>query len=121
MPAKLKATAHGYPDYEMRETAQQTKERRASVPLLAARFRPAVGAFALESQSASSVSALDEDFSWRAEGAFIGINSAKGEGSNSFFLHAPFWLPKEWDMALHHRKSGLFLNQGYPLTLEEEI
>ena len=34
---------------------------------------------------------------------------------------APFWLPKEWDLALHHRLSALFLNQGYPLLLDEEF
>ena len=36
-------------------------------------------------------------------------------------LRAPFWLPKEWDLALHHRKAGLYLSLGYPLTLEEEF
>ena len=36
-------------------------------------------------------------------------------------LRAPFWLPKEWDLALHHRKAGLYLNLGYPLTLDEEF
>ena len=36
-------------------------------------------------------------------------------------MHSPFWLPKEWDLALHHRQAPLFLNQGYPLTLDEEF
>jgi hypothetical protein len=36
-------------------------------------------------------------------------------------LRVPFWLPKEWDLALHRRKAGLYLNLGYPLTLEEEF
>ena len=36
-------------------------------------------------------------------------------------LRAPFWLPKEWDLALRHRKAGLYLNLGYPLTLDEEF
>jgi hypothetical protein len=36
-------------------------------------------------------------------------------------LRAPFWLPKEWDLALHRRKAALYLNQGYPLTLEEQF
>lgn len=36
-------------------------------------------------------------------------------------LHAPFWLPREWDQALHRRATPLFLNQGYPLTLDEEF
>src|SRR5207247_7291841 len=41
--------------------------------------------------------------------------------SNSFSLHAPIWLPQEWDFTLHRRQGALFLNQGYPLTLDEEF
>jgi hypothetical protein len=36
-------------------------------------------------------------------------------------LRAPFWIPKEWDLALHRREAALFLNQGYPLTLEQTL
>ena len=83
-----------------------------------------VGTFALETQSASSVSALGEEFLWHAEGTSIGIANPTIQQSNSpasQSLRAPFWLPKEWDLALHHRKAPLFLNQGYPLTLDEEF
>ena len=48
----------------------------------------------------------------------MGLCSTAG---GSRLLRAPFWLPKEWDLALHRRKAGLYLNQGYPLTLEEEF
>ena len=124
LPTTLNAVAVGYPDYALRETARETKEHRASIPLLAARFRPVSGSFALETQVSSSVSALDENFTWRAEGNSIGIHNSTTQSSNhsgSVSLHAPFWLPKEWDLALHHRNSALFLNQGYPLMLEEEF
>ena len=43
------------------------------------------------------------------------------KGGGGGLLRAPFWLPKEWDLALHRRKAGLYLNLGYPLTLEEEF
>jgi hypothetical protein len=33
----------------------------------------------------------------------------------------PFWIPREWQIAVHHRTTPLFLNQGYPLTLEQEF
>src|SRR5207248_6303245 len=33
----------------------------------------------------------------------------------------PFWVPKEWDLALQQRRTPLFLNQGYPMTLEEQF
>ncbi|HKV08840.1 MAG TPA: hypothetical protein VJ725_11920 [Thermoanaerobaculia bacterium] len=36
-------------------------------------------------------------------------------------LRAPFWLPAEWGEALHARRSPLFLNEGYPLTLDQEV
>lgn len=141
LPTTLSVTAVGYPDYALRETAREAKQNRASLPVLAARFRPVAGSFALEHQSASLVSALDEDFTWQAEGAFIGLSFINPsaqlptippfQSSNapslhpsttpsSISLHAPFWLPKEWDLALHRRKSALYLNQGYPLTLKEE-
>jgi hypothetical protein len=108
--------------------------------LLAAKYRPAAGSFALESQSATSVAALNEDFTWRAAGACVALlaetvgawsvergASARSDAPRSDaptlgrLLRAPFWLPKEWDLALHHRKAGLYLNLGYPLTLDEEF
>lgn len=36
-------------------------------------------------------------------------------------IHSPFWIPREWDLALNRRHAPLFLNDGYPLTLDEEI
>ena len=48
----------------------------------------------------------------------MGLFARVGGGG---LLRAPFWLPKEWDVALHRRKAALYLNQGYPLTLEEEF
>jgi hypothetical protein len=118
LPVKLNATALGYPDYELRTTARETKEHASTLPLLAARFHPAGGAFALESQSSTSVAALNEDFTWQAAGTCVGLFARAGGGG---MLRAPFWLPKEWEVALHRRKAALYLNQGYPLTLEEEF
>jgi hypothetical protein len=118
LPVKMTATALGYPDYELRTTAREAKEHASTMPLLAVKFRPASGAFALESQSATSVAALNEDFTWRAAGTCVGLFSRAGGGA---VLHGPFWLPKEWDLALHRRKAALYLNQGYPLTVEEEF
>jgi hypothetical protein len=112
----LTATGHGYPDYELREAAREVGERRRSVPLFAARFRPVAGAFALEKQKWSAVSALDEDFSWEGEGEFVGAIAG-----TPLLLHCPFWLPREWDLALHRRRGALFLNQGYPLQLKQEF
>ena len=118
LPAKLTATALGYPDYELRTTAREAKERAFALPVLAAKYRPAAGAFALETQNATSVAALNEDFSWRAEGNCVGMVATAGD---SRIVRAPFWLPKEWDLALHRRKAALYLNMGYPLTLEQEF
>jgi len=118
LPLSLEAVALGYPDYELREAARHAKELATPLPLLAARFRPVAGTFAMASQSASPVSALDENFTWRAQGTQVGILSAAGRRRQ---LHAPFWLPKEWDLALQERTAALFLNQGYPLTLDESF
>jgi transglutaminase-like putative cysteine protease len=118
LPVKLHATASGYPDYELRTAARESKGHAQTLPLLAAQFRPAAGSFALETQGATSVAALNEDFAWHATGTCVGLWSTAG---GSRWLRAPFWLPKEWDLALHRRKAGLYLNQGYPLMLEEEF
>jgi hypothetical protein len=116
--ANLTATSTGYPDYELRNTAREAKEDLAALPLLASRFRPAAGSFALASQRASPVSALDQDFTWQAEGEMVGLMSASGRKR---LIHSPFWLPKEWDLALNRRQAPLFLHAGYPLTLEQEF
>lgn len=118
MPTDIEAVAKGYPDYEFRATARETREHRASLPLLAARFRPVSGSFALTSQRATAVSSLQEDFSWHGEGACLGLASRSGTKAQ---LRSPFWIPREWDLALHQRHSPLFINQGYPLVLEQDF
>ena len=118
LPIRLRFNARGYPDYELRATARESKEHAASAPLLAARLHPVAGAFALDAQSATQVSALDEDFSGQMEGTWVGGAS---QMAGKWLLRVPFWTPKEWDVALHHRKSPLFLDEGYPLTLDEEF
>ncbi len=118
MPAEIKAVAKGYPDYEFRATAREAREHRASLPLLTAKYHPLSGSFALSSQSATPISNLQEDFSWRGEGTCIGLGARSG---NKATLRSPFWIPREWDLALHQRHSPLFINQGYPLVLEQEF
>jgi len=117
-PAKLKAVAHGYPDYQLREAERETGDDHGAVPLLASKLRPVAGSFALDNQTMTPISALQEDFAWQAEGNSIGLLCS---GSGKKFVRSPFWLPMEWDLALHHRRSPLFMNQGYPITLEEEF
>ena len=114
----LSAAAFGYPDYELRNAAQESRQRRGALPLLNYRYRPAAGTFALGKQTATAVSALQETFSWQAEGTCVGLSSRSGAAG---VLHSPFWLPKEWDAALQERESPLYLNQGYPLMLEEQF
>ena len=79
---------------------------------------PSSGWFALHRQSFSPVSEMTSDFSWRGEGSFLGISSI---AAGRRVLRAPIWLPKEWDAALHERRTPLFLHRGYPLTLDEEF
>jgi hypothetical protein len=114
----LIATARGFPDYELRASAREVKEHDASLPLLEASFGPTSGSFALEKQSATPVSALDEDFAWNAAGDWVGLAT---DSAGQHLLRAPFFLPKEWTLALHRRQAPLFLNEGYPLSLDEEF
>src|SRR5262249_6204873 len=69
----LNATARGFPDYQLRASAREVKEHDASLPLLEGSFGPTSGSFALEKQSATPVSALDEDFAWSAAGDWVGL------------------------------------------------
>lgn len=118
LPVTLSVSTLGFADYEMRIAARELRERNTTAPLLAAQFKTAAGEFALEKQRFTAVSALGENFEWQGEGKCIGVHS-RTEGR--WVLRAPFWLPGEWSLALHQRKTPLFLNQGYPLTLDEEF
>jgi len=117
MPVTLKATAAGYPDYELRTTARAAKEHgshsRCLRPIPSRRRLVCLGG----AKGERGVRA-GRGFVWKAEGTWVGGCSASGSLRS---LRAPFWLPKDWELALHRRKAGLHLNQGYPLTLDEEF
>ncbi len=114
----LETTTRGYADYELRNAAQENTKLAASFPLLSRILHPVAGAFALERQNATRVSALEENFSCQADGAWIGAVSSK---ERQCLLRTPFWIPNQWRLALHSRKNPLYLNEGYPLRLEEEF
>jgi hypothetical protein len=130
-PASFDVTAFGFPDYELRESARGAREHSGAVPFLSARYRLSGGSFVLQKQTATPVAALDKDFAWHAEGSLIGLASympvespISDHGTRNTqhaALRPSFWLPKEWELALNYRKSTLFLNQGYPLTLDEQV
>lgn len=114
----LSLEASGYADYALRAAARDTAGV-GTRPVLAQDYRPAGGVFSMASQAHSGATALEDDFRWRAEGSWSGLVSTLPEGRR--LVRAPFWLPREWDAALHPRRSPLFLNQGYPLTLVQQI
>jgi hypothetical protein len=128
-PVTFDAVASGFADYELRESARNARERAGTVPFLSARYRLFGGSFALEKQTATSVAALDQDFTWHAQGTLIGslshlpeaIHGDDARNGQTGLLRSSFWLPKEWELALNHRNSALLLNGGYPLMLDEQI
>ena len=115
---KVKVVAEGYSDYELRAAARQLRGQTATVPLLGMSYRPFAGAFALDEQTATAVDNLNKNFTWTGQGTRAGLCSKNQE---EWRLHSPIWIPKEWELALHSRQSELFLNRGYPLTLDEEF
>ncbi len=116
-PVKMVVTAVGFADYQMRTAAQGQSHHPAALPLLAAHFFPVTGAFGATSQSHSPVSDLGADFLWQAGGGFAGLLTVQdGHG----LLRTPFWVPREWEHLLHRRRQPFFLNQGYPLRLDQE-
>lgn len=106
----------GYADYALRALARQGVAAR---PVLAWEYRPAAGVFEMAGQTHTPPGALDRDFEWRGDGAWAGLAAALP--TRGRLLRAPFWLPAEWSEALHARRSPLFLNEGYPLTLDQEV
>lgn len=106
----------GYADYALRALARQGVAAR---PVLAWEYRPAAGVFEMAGQTHTPPAALDRDFEWRAEGSWAGLAAALP--TRGRLLKAPFWLPAEWGEALHARRSPLYLNEGYPLTLDQEV
>ena len=112
----LDVAATGYLDYALRQAEREGHGHGRA--LLAAGYRPVSGAFGVERQRATPASALEEDFTWHGEGRVVGLSARVGDRR---VLHSPMWLPQEWDLALNERRSGLFLNQGYPLTLDEQF
>ncbi|HEY0782735.1 MAG TPA: transglutaminase domain-containing protein, partial [Thermoanaerobaculia bacterium] len=113
------ARAQGYADYALRNASRQAAAQLSTRPILAEELRPTAGAFAMSAQTATPAAALDREVEWRGEGSWSGLAAALPGGG--VLLRAPFWLPREWEAALHPRRSPLFLNQGYPLALAEEI
>ncbi|MEO7675183.1 MAG: DUF3857 and transglutaminase domain-containing protein, partial [Verrucomicrobiota bacterium] len=120
LPFAVEISSLGYVDYELRSLARHFKTRSANTPLLASKFRMANASFSLDKQNYSPISALSENFNLQMDGKIIGANSVLPDGK-SFLLKAPFWIPAEWDSALHRRSTGLFLNQGYPIGLDETV
>lgn len=118
-PTELEASAQGYADYALRLAAREVGPQATTRALLAEILRPVAGAFALGEQSHTAVTGLDEDFVWRAQGASSGILSALS--GTERLLRAPFWIPREWETVLAPRRTPLFLNQGYPLRLEQTL
>jgi hypothetical protein len=116
--AELDAVGTGYGDYQLRDLAQAAPGQTGGMALLAARFRPTTGSYALETQRATVVSDLQRDFSWHGEGTCLGLSTVH---DGKCVLHAPFWIPKEWDLALSRRTAPLFLNEGFAWTLEERF
>jgi transglutaminase-like putative cysteine protease len=117
-PMNLSVSTIGYCDYQLRACAQAVREQKTTLPLLAVRFRPVVGAFELARQEFTAAGALGEDFAWEASGRSVGVMSA---AAGRWLVRAPFWLPKQWDLALARRKTPLCFNEGYPLSLDEEF
>jgi hypothetical protein len=86
--------------------------------LLAAKFRLTHGTFSLEEQQSTPPLKLDEPFTWQAAGQCLGLVSSQAD---RWHLHVPFWLPIEYDLAMHRRATPLFLQQRYPFLFDQEI
>ncbi len=116
--ATWRAAATGYSDYELRRVAAALNGARPAFPILGEAWETVAGRLSLSTQEFTPAARLDQEFAWTGSGRFLGLRSAAGART---LWRAPFWLPREWNQALHPRKAPLFLNQGYPLRLEQVV
>ena len=118
-PATIQTTAQtqGYADYLLRASAKELGPD-SIVPLLDGVFSPTTGAFEPQHQEATAVADLDQDFSWKAQGAWQGLSSQVPQSSTRL-VRLPAWLPREWTEATLPRTTPLYLNQGYPMEMTQ--
>ncbi len=116
--AHVEAKGEGYADYLLRYSAKEWNEKAKLAPLLEGVFAPVSGAFEATKQDAADVSALEQDFSWSADGTWSGLVSALPQ-SPVRMVRFPAWLPREWTLALLPRTSPMLLNNGYPMQVTQ--
>lgn len=116
---RIDAGTTGFIDYRLRQAAQRRADFAQNAPLLSHAYRPINGHFSLLQQESTNASELERPFAWKASGAWSGLVTATADGSRA--VRAPFWLPVEWEEALHERRAPLHLNDGYPFELRETV
>jgi len=115
---RIDAQGQGYADYLLRASAKEWNDKARLAPLLAGAFSPSSGAFEAEKQDVADVAALEQIFTWSADGTWSGLVSALPQSSVRM-VRFPAWLPKEWTLALLPRTSPMLLNQGYPMQVDQ--
>jgi hypothetical protein len=117
--ARVTAAPDGFPDYALRLAARGARAGIQTVPVLtAAGWRVVAGGFAMASQSHPAPSELALPFTVESAGSWSGLHVELPDGR--WLQRAPWWIPADWDIALHRRTLPLRLHQGYPLRLEQE-
>jgi hypothetical protein len=117
LEARLDAEATGFADYALRMASRGAGPRES---VLGRTLRPVEGHFALRQQSHTPAADLEQAFAWHGEGTMVGLDRPV-LGTDRRLLSAPFWLPREWDQALDDRRGPLFVGEGYPLELIEQV
>jgi hypothetical protein len=114
----IDAQGQGYADYLLRASAKDWNDKARMAPLLSGVFSPSSGAFEAAKQDAADVAALDQIYTWSADGTWSGLVSALPQ-SPERMVRFPAWLPREWTMALLPRTSPMLLNEGYPMQVDQ--
>ena len=102
---RLEARTTGFVDYRLRQTARDLADVARNTPLIAVDHRPVAGQFSLAEQRSTDASDLGRTFEWSASGSWTGVVAAGPDGARS--VRAPFWIPAEWEEALHRRRAPL--------------
>lgn len=117
---QCEGTATGIFDYEARATSRMVAAKRLKISILSSIVEPRVGTFRLAHQKATAVDALSQPFDWNISGSYSGL-IAELPGHAGRILNAPFLLPAQWSELEQTRTRSLYIQQGYPGELEQQI
>ncbi len=114
---KMEVKTKGFADYALRSALNA---RKGSIGVLDSLFQPVSGRFEPSQEESSSTDDLSAPATCMTSGTWRGLISAV-PASKTKLMFLPAWVPSQWDLAALPRHNDLFLNEGYPMSIEQNF